>query len=334
MYREYDSLVAGTSMCMNFSLADVRTCLKWKAPLKITAPGCHSATFRLFVDRAYRYRALRHVLCSVDLLWLDNPPGSHHVALEPFLYDRSFVSECSYLLNGDVVFGAAGETVLANFRRDARLNPDLMFGLRDVAHRVSCGGSRVMQELMALKTTAGGSEETRDENNKSAVDRMLGNVRRDIIPLVREHPETEFLFFFPPYVNIKWAECLAAGTLPTLLAAKEAIAEELCACPNVAVFDFQAEVALVTDPNQYKDAVHYSPEVSRRLLEDMGTGRFKCCAADVRRSSDLIAELARKALRQYRPDLVSAASRCSADAAHIMSARREAQGRDRAASGL
>lgn len=32
MYREYDSLVAGTSMCMNFSLADVRTCLKWKAP--------------------------------------------------------------------------------------------------------------------------------------------------------------------------------------------------------------------------------------------------------------------------------------------------------------
>lgn len=299
-HGDYDSILAGTSMCMNFSLADAHRYLGWSKLIKTTAQGCHPATFKLFMERAFNHQSLRHVLSSVDLLWLDVPPGSHHSPIDTFLYEHSWKHECEYLLNRDIAFGAMYEVFRAHIRRDPRLNPDLMFGLNDVLGKAKYGESRITPQLLAFRR-----DKAVAVPDAAIEQRMLDNFSTGFVEVIRAHPETEFVLFFPPFPSPTLGLFLLQGRLELLLSVKRRIVSELQACPNVRVFDFQGESAYVNALDCYKDSVHFSPEVGRQLLEHIGKGRYVCSLATVDENAQKINLLARQAIMRYRPDLIS-----------------------------
>ena len=61
------------------------------------------------------------------------------------------------------------------------------------------------------------------------------------------------------------------GELEATLTMHERVLEGLISRPNVRVFYFMDDQALITDLDQYSDHIHYSPDVcqelARRLLE-------------------------------------------------------------------
>jgi hypothetical protein len=292
---DYASVVAGSSVCFNFSLADVRELLKWPKPIKATASCCHPATYKLFTDLAITNRAVSHILTSVDLNAMAAKPGSHFIPLEPFLYSVSPLHECAYLFNADVVFGACADVVKAHLRDGRRLNPDMMFCSDDGTGRTKYGRERVLRMMRDKRNTVE-LVSMRQQGKEATARLMLDNFDACYVSGFRAHPEVEYVLFFPPYSELVWASFLKDGTLEPLLEVKARFIEQVLPLPNVRAYDFQAEVGVVTNLANYMDVVHYSPAVNRLILERIAADQNRCGPETAAASAETIRALARRAL--------------------------------------
>lgn len=298
---DYDSLVAGTSMCLDFSLADFRDLLGWKKPLKIAARGCRPATFKLFADRAFSRRKIEHVLCVIDISILAKEPGSHYIPLEPFLYSRSLLHECAYLFNGDVLFGANLAMLRAHLDKDPLLNPDLMFCNDDGSGRVKFGAERVWKALRTQrKSETEWIGKLREFDSDLLLSRMINNFETHYLSVVKAHPETTFIFFYPPYSYLFWGFVEHENATDLLLNVKAIITKELLAQPNVAVYDFQAEDAIVTDLSNYRDLSHFKQGINHLIVTRIATGMNKCEPNTVSDNAVKIRALSRRAIQDLQ----------------------------------
>lgn len=93
-----------------------------------------------------------------------------------------------------------------------------------------------------------------------------------VLARVDAHPQTTFTFYLPPYSILFWDMTIREGELEATLTMHERVLEGLISRPNVRVFYFMVDQALITDLDQYSDHIHYSPDVcqelTRRLLEE------------------------------------------------------------------
>lgn len=298
---EYDSLVAGSSMCLDFSLADVRNLLKWKNPIKITALGCRPATFKRFTDKAFKNQKIRQVLSVIDISVFAKEPGSHYIPLEPFLYSRSLLHECAYLFNGDIVFGANAAVIQAHLENDPLLNPDLMFCNDDGSGRVKSGKERVWKVLRSQRRSeTGWIGEMRQHGLAELERRMMGSFEECYLALIRAHPETEFIFFYAPYSYLYWGFVQQEDMLAFLLDTKARMAALLLAQPNVSVYDFQAEADIVTDLSYYRDISHYSSAINHLIVERIAAGRNRCGPDTVAENAKKIRAIAQQAVNDLR----------------------------------
>ena len=108
-----------------------------------------------------------------------------------------------------------------------------------------------------------------------AADALLGPAQENldhVLARVDAHPQTTFTFYLPPYSILFWDMTIREGELEATLTMHERVLEGLISRPNVRVFYFMDDQALITDLDQYSDHIHYSPDVcqelARRLLEE------------------------------------------------------------------
>jgi len=292
---DYDSLVAGTSMCLNFSLADVRRLLHYNKPIKITAKGCRPATHHLFCDMAFKKREIHNILTTIDIPILAKEPGSHFIPLEPFLYSKSLLHECAYLFNADIVFAANIDTIKAHMKGSGLLNPDLMFASDDGRGEVHYGKERA---LRAMRNIRGGElqwvSDLKRQDPEALTRRMMRAFEECYLSDIQAHPETQFTVFYAPYSYLCWICLLQEDMLDYLLGIKARVTEMLLAQPNVIVFDFQAEVGIATNLNYYKDTSHFSPEINLLILERIAAGQNRCGPGTMAANAETIRAMARQ----------------------------------------
>ena len=101
------------------------------------------------------------------------------------------------------------------------------------------------------------------------------NLERNILSYVRQHPETEFTFFFPPYSILYWYNVERENHLEATMAQYEQIGETLLKEDNVRVFYFQDMEDVVTDLANYSDYEHYSPAINSYMAACFGTGEHE-----------------------------------------------------------
>jgi hypothetical protein len=292
---DYDSVIAGSSICFNFSLADVRQLLKWPQPIKATASCCYPATYKLFTDMAITNRGVSRILTSVDLNAMAAKPGTHFIPLEPFLYSLSPLHECAYLFNADVVFDACVDVVKAHLRDGRRLNPDMMFCSDDGTGRTKYGRERVLKMMRDKRNTVD-LVSMRREGKQETARLMIENFATYYLSGFRAHPEIEYVLFFPPYSELVWGSFLRDGTLDTILDVKARLIQEVLPLPNVRAYDFQAEVGVVTNLANYTDIVHYSPAINRLILERVAADQNRCGPDTAAANAETLRAVARRAL--------------------------------------
>ena len=298
---DYDSLVAGSSMSLNFSLADVRQILRWQKPLKIAVRGCRAATHKLLCEKAFKNREVRHILTAVDVSILAKEPGSHYIPLEPWLYSRSLLHECAYLFNADIAFGANRDVIKAHLDNAPRLNPDLMFNTDDCSGRARYGKEQVLKALRSQqRSETRWIGEMKQHDATNLVERMMHNFDEGYLSLIRAHPETEFVLYYAPYSDLYWGCVLDEEMLDFLLDIKARINGLLHAYPNVKIFDFQAETAVVTDLSNYKDISHFSPAINRMILERIAAGANRYTPENAGATAEAVRAIARQGAETLR----------------------------------
>ena len=135
--------------------------------------------------------------------------------------------------------------------------------------------------------------EQRDAGEKPTLSYQFQmNVQHNFLPYIEQHPDTQFMFFFPPYSLLSWYQTYENGTLELDLHQKQALIEVLLAYDNVQVYDFQARAEWICDLDNYIDTRHYSGAINDAMAEAMAAGENRVTgAAQIEADNDVIRSL-------------------------------------------
>lgn len=286
-HMDYDSIITGSSMTVNFNTRDFRDLLGLNA-LKLSYDGATPKDISNILSIVYdednpeRQRSdVRQAFIAIDILSYTADPDETKYPIPEYLYNRNPFDDVNYLFNKDVLLDyivapAAGHkdrTDLSFVYGMTWLTPDLL------------GEDYVKAHYSPVPKSA---ERVPDDLFIEGTDR---NLETNILPYIKAHPETEFTFFFPPVSILFWNDFVNENSLDARLLQCEDIGETLLSCPNVRVFFFMDEKDVVEDLDYYTDTVHFTPEISTRMVQCFRSGQDEVSAGGMKQVLQHMREL-------------------------------------------
>jgi hypothetical protein len=263
---DYDRIVTGSSLMECIVPEDVDRAMGGKTVnLAISAETAYDAGELLRV--ALATGKPRQVIMNLDYNGFSGAPDRSGFA-EPFptyLYDDRLWNDIPYLLGVETT-GKSLETLLG--LHWSRFNTD--------PARMWYWGWE--HQFFAAKAVQG--LDPRDLNAKfhqppRTLAGMQASFEANLEPLIEKYPRVRFTFVYAPYSILVWSDFQQRGQVGVTLAFRDWLFERARRYPNVEFFDFQAEPALVTDLDYYTDIYHYSPKVSKAMVEAIAEGRYR-----------------------------------------------------------
>lgn len=273
---EYDSVIIGSSTSQNFNLADFRRELGVK-PVKATASACYSHTGRTFAETAIRFNPkLKRIYYGLDLFIFFKPSDYDKYPLPDFLYTRNHYRDLCYWWNYDIIF-----IFLQDIQRDfgsllrgdgKSTNPDIMFAGSYFSDMKKHGRQYVVKSVR--KNTFRQTAQVGQEKRKKALQRFSENLDNNFVPMVKNNPSIEFIFYFTPSSGLNFSDAKNFGTLDLFLTLREMIAEKLLVFPNVRIYDFQVIPETLSVDN-YKDLAHYKPSINTEMVKWIREDKYR-----------------------------------------------------------
>lgn len=254
----YDALLLGSSHSDNFDLAQADA-LFGKTFVKGARAGGNLFDLCAYAETAFAERDLSLVLFNADAAALYNPERESFAdtGFPLYLSDANPFNDIRYLLNKDVLLRRIPYAIAQS------ASPSF-----DAARSYSwhTGKTFSKETTLANYPRHPRIEEAADPaEGREAFER---NCER-VIALVAAHPETEFVFFFPPVSMLYWDSVHRAGMLEQILRAEEDFLSRLLAHDNVSAYYFCTDEALITDLDRYMDFTHYDEKANDDMLKEM-----------------------------------------------------------------
>lgn len=266
LHFTYDSAIVGSSMTENFRSS-------WFAEegcdtVKLSYSGARTRDLRSILDKVFESEnEVKWIILDINDYQLTVEPDSSFGEQPEYLYNDSFLDDVQYLL-GSEVFWTSFERVWEAIS-DTEPNPDDSYTWEDPelfsAERLKEENQWMMNGLVS---------ESASEDNAELESLYLqceGNLS-NLTEIVEAQPETEFIFYFPPYSILYWERQVLSDRL-WILDIYRHCAETLVKYPNVRVFYFQDEIELIGNLDNYRDECHHSPQINRYIFECIRDGK-------------------------------------------------------------
>lgn len=259
---DYDAIITGSSMTQNFKTSEFNVLFNANA-IKVPFSG---GTFKEMNDNiATAYRTnhnLKYVVRSLDsynILYdkdgMRNDLGQYPV----YLYNDDLIDDFKYIFNEDVVKTSAKilkntfkskEGGVTSFDEYANWNDDYKFG-----------AASVLKKRTEFKKSK--QIRTLTEKDKKTISE---NIKQNVTDLAKEHPETTFYYFFPPYSIAYWGEAYENGSIQRIIEIEQYAIELILECPNIKLFSFNTMADITTNLDNYKDNIHYGEWINSKIL--------------------------------------------------------------------
>lgn len=263
----YDALITGTSMTENFKTSEFDSLFGTNA-IKVSFSGGTYTEITTNLQAAMEANPdIRYVLYGLDL-W--NLCGSKELILAngeypTYLYDDNLFNDVQYVLNKEILFHNTIEVL--RYTRNG-------------------GKTTSFDEYSAWSTTTGKkivlANYNRAEQAEAEVpftEETARNIRESlgthILSLAKAHPETEFLFFFPPYSVLTWDAYIREGMLDTGIASLTLASELLTQADNIQLYSFYTDYETCTNLDNYLDNVHHHSDINSLLLQRIQQGEYR-----------------------------------------------------------
>ena len=264
---DYDSAIVGTSVTENFRPTQMDALLGGRFIKLCTSAGTAN-NHALLLDIAFRTHTMRRVVYGLDVYSYIADVDATGCEVPLYLYDDNPFNDVQYWLNRSVL----GTFLPRCLRAWGQQQDD---SIRDSMY--CWAGRDIYGEDYALYTaqfTQPVSERPADAYD----DKVLTNLRENLIPFIEAHPETQFDVFFPPYSAAEWATMKSKGTLEAMLHVRELCYGALSGYDNVTVHDFAGREDWTLDLSNYKDTLHYGQWINDAMVEEIAAGR--CAVTD------------------------------------------------------
>ncbi|MBX9805264.1 MAG: hypothetical protein K2Y18_05880 [Alphaproteobacteria bacterium] len=268
----FDTAIIGTSMTQNFSLRNVREKLGG-TPLKLSIAGATIPEQILVVESAIKSGKVKRIIWGLDRHFFHEIKGPVEREMPVFLYERRFVAHIKYLLNLDMLSQSL-RLVLKNFHMDFLQPP------RQVLESYNSW----WQEANFSKSAVLASyNEGLLKKKALAVYTGRSHVLRNFLTLLRSHPEVEFIIFFPPLslAYFKQECALNPDGFNEDAKFRKEVLVNLSEFKNTKVFDFETDLEIISDLDNYKDLTHYSHKVNEYIVDSISKNSRLVTSADI-----------------------------------------------------
>ncbi len=257
---DYNGCIIGSSMTVNFDTDDFKELLGYDT-VKLSYSGAYPKDdyniLSIVFDRdtnARKARDMGAVFFAMDIPTITAGTDETKYPLPGYLYDDNIFNDVSYVLNKDVL---------------------LQYIMRPLIQRKGSDLSEIYAswwtpDYYNIQWVMHTYEEPAKSDVTYTADDVLpatkANLEKNILPFVRDNPDVQFYFFFPPYSILYWHNLKQEGFYEAAFAQYQYVADALLEYDNVHLFYFQT-MDEVTDLNNYADYSHYKPEINRFMVE-------------------------------------------------------------------
>ena len=290
---DYDSAIIGSSMTENFTPSQLDAELGGHF-VKLPINGGSSFNHKQMMDLAFATHDLKTVFYGIDVEALTFFYKTPKCDMPDYLYDDNLFNDTQYWFNKSVLAIYIPQCLKTLGQRDDTQSDTMYnwgalydYGKDAVLRGVTISDKEVPQEARPKDPVL---------NQQS----ML-NMEYNFIPYVEGHPDTEFIFFFPPYSLVRWYELYSQKLMGSFFAQKEAIIERLLPYENVRIYDFQAELEWINNLDNYIDPGHYGPWINDEMVRLIAKDQYRITDVSQAQANNDVLEAEMTALRAAGP---------------------------------
>lgn len=264
---EYDSVIIGSSMTENFTPSQLDALLGGsfiKLPINAGTPFNN----RQMMEMAFASHDIRRIFYGVDIesmTWFYTTPKCE---MPDYLYDDDLLNDTAYWFNASVLFKYIPACLKTLGQSDPALR-DTMYNWGDM---YAYGKEAALRGVTITSDIVG---QTGAEAGAVLSQQSKLNVEHNYLPFIEGYPDTEFIFFFPPYSLAKWYTFYQQGSFAYHLLQKEALVSALLPYENVKIYDFQAELDWILNLDHYIDTSHYGPWINDAMVEAVAADAYR-----------------------------------------------------------
>ncbi|MGN0512929.1 MAG: hypothetical protein ACI4GD_01525 [Lachnospiraceae bacterium] len=257
---DYDAVIAGSSMCENFSSTEFDNLWGTKC-VKVPLSGGTYREADLLVRRALEtHPGVRYVLRSLDYssLLLDKYELFNADIQPSYLYDNNPLNDVEYLFNKEIFITKVYEVLnytrhggrTTTFDDYANWNSTAVFGAEEVLSYYDWTHTVAPEQVI--------SEEE--------INRVHENIYQNVVETANNYPDVTFYYFFTPYSIAYWAMLNERGQINWRIDAEKYAIEDMLECPNIKLYSFCTDYATVCELGNYKDLAHFDEEINHAIL--------------------------------------------------------------------
>ncbi len=261
---DYDALIVGSSVMENNDNSWYNEAFDVNAIKAIRSYGA-TADLCYLLDVAYESHDLKYVFYNIDpsSLYGEAVTTYESTGCPMYLYDKNPFNDIKYLFNKDVLLekipyqvassyvGDYNENLSYNWAKWKSFGPEMALGLYFRSNEV--------KEMLP---------------EDAYIDNLTANIAL-LTKEVEEHPDTEFIFFYPAYSMLWWDMSYRSGETDAIIFCEKEMTKALLQYDNVRIFCFQNEPEVTTNLDNYMDTIHFSPEINRLMLDQIINGEYE-----------------------------------------------------------
>ena len=298
---EYDTIIIGSSMTENFVPSYVDQVMGGKT-LKLSMSGSTSKEHYLIAKVALETGKVKRIIWGLDYFSMRGGPDyvrDDQGGFPYHLYDNNPLNDVKYLFNHNTLKDFA--TIVATSILGNREAKNLDY-LNNWDYAADYGRDNVIATWKRARTM-----EVNYGLNEDPLERVQQTFEQNIHSLIREYPDVEYIFYYPPYTVLRhhvWYE-LNPVRFNNQLKMKEYIFDQIGHYENVRIYDFQSEEKVTFNLDEYKDISHHSQKINEWIIQQIAAGNYLVTADNVKQfNRELEEQVAGLDLAQFDPDYV------------------------------
>lgn len=268
----FDRAIIASSFFENISGSQVDRAFGYGKTQNLCDSAMTAYDGRKLAETALATGRVKEIIFNVDYNSFAGPPErvGYGEKLPLYLYDGAHWNDYPYVLS--IATLRKSLDILAGRKEEGyRNDPDAPWYWAD---GVVFSARNVVEQLDVNDMNR------RYQQPQRTLDEMMRSFEANIVPMVRDHPKTTFIFTWPPYSILVWIDFRRRDQLAVSLDFKQRFFEVLSKYPNVRIHDFQARTDWITDLDEYRDIYHFSPRISDALVADLAAGRDRMTRED------------------------------------------------------
>ena len=255
---KYNTVLVGTSMIQN---TDVQECndLFGCDMVRLPYSGGTCYNMKTILDVCFESdNNIETVYWELDEFQLFSTHDAPRYPLPEYLYREDHWGDISYLLNLDIFYHYTLNNVLGTLRGEQQLVAREGETFTGDFSKASALRSYTRPEISDVQVPVTAYQHKVDLN-----------LENNIVPLLEQNPQTEFVFFMVPFSILYWDNEMQQGTFDATMHGLEYAIERLLEYDNVRIYFYHNEWEIVTNLDNYKDFSHYGKWINSWMTQEI-----------------------------------------------------------------